>query len=339
MLTGDHPATASAIGDEIGLLDGGRVLTGVEIEQLSEEELGTALEEASVVARITPLEKLRIVEALQRRGYVVAMTGDGVNDAPALRLADVGVAMGPSGTEVARQAADLVLADDDLTVFVDALIEGRTFWANLRDALAMLLGGNLGEVGFIATLACAGFRSPLTARQILAINLASDVLPAISLVVQSPKRRELSRLAREGEAGLGPQLRREIFTRAAATATPALAAYALAHALLGPARAQSVGFASIVLTQLTQTFDAGRQAGRTSLATTAAVGGSVALLVAALHVRQLQAFLRLTAPGVLGWTLIGVAGAAAPALSRALTANGRTDYVAAVQVAGDSAGV
>jgi magnesium-transporting ATPase (P-type) len=323
MLTGDHPATASAIGREIGLLDGGRVLTGLEIEQLSGEELAIALDGACAVARITPLQKLTIVEALQRRGHVVAMTGDGVNDAPALRLADVGVAMGPSGTEVARQAADLVLADDDLRVFVDALIEGRTFWANLRVAIAMLLGGNLGEVAFIATLASAGFATPLTARQVLAVNLVSDVLPAISLVVQPPKRRDLAQLAREGDARLGPQLRREIFTRAAATATPALAAYLLARTFLGARRAQSVGFASIVLTQLTQTLDAGREDGRTSLATTAAAGGSAALLTAALHARRAQAFLGLTAPGLLGWTLIVAAGLAAPAVSRTLAAHRR----------------
>lgn len=322
VLTGDHPATARAIGREIGLLDGGGVLTGPEIEDLPDEELASALGGTSVVARITPLEKLRIVEALRRRGHIVAMTGDGVNDAPALRLADVGIAMGPSGTEVARQAADLVLAEDDLTLLAEALIEGRTFWGNLRVALAMLLGGNLGEVAFIVTLACAGFAAPLTARQVLAVNLVSDVLPAISLVVQAPKRRDLSRLSREGDATLGTRLRREIFVRAVSTATPALAAYSLARAVLGPQRAQSVGFASIVFTQLTQTLDAGREDNRVSLATTAAVAGSTALLAAALHLRPLQAFLRLTTPGVLGWALIAAAGAAAPAVSRVLAQNG-----------------
>jgi magnesium-transporting ATPase (P-type) len=325
MLTGDHVATASAIGREVGLLDIGGVLTGPEIEELSEEELATALEGASVVARITPLEKLRIIEALRRRGHVVAMTGDGVNDAPALRLADVGVAMGSSGTEVARQASDLVLADDDLLALVDALIEGRTFWANLRRALALLLGGNLGEVAFIVALAGAGFSAPLTARQVLAINLVSDVFPAISLVVQSPRQRDLSRLAREGEATLGAPLRREILVRATATATPALAAYLAARALVGVQQAQSVGFASIVLTQLTQTLDASHAAGGASTATAAAVGGSTALLAAALYARPLQTFLGLASPGGLGWILIAAAGMTAPAVARALGQNGAAD--------------
>jgi magnesium-transporting ATPase (P-type) len=315
MLTGDHPATARAIGHEIGLLDGGRVLTGPDIEHLADDELGEALEGVSVVSRIAPLEKLRIIEALRSRGHVVAMTGDGVNDGPALRLADVGVAMGRGGTEVARQAGDLVLVDDDFAVLVETLIEGRTFWANLRRSLAMLLGGNLGEVAFIVVLAGAGVAAPLTARQVLAVNLVSDVLPAISLVVQSPKRRDLSRLAREGDSALGGPLRAEIFTRAVATAVPAIAGYALARVLLAPARAQSVGFASIVVTQLAQTLDASRASGGISRSTTAAVAGTVAALAAALHFRPLGTFLGLTSPGALGWLLVAASAAAAPVVA------------------------
>jgi len=202
-------------------------------------------------------------------------------------------------------------------VLVDALIEGRTFWANLRRALAMLLGGNLGEVAFIVVLASAGVPAPLTARQVLAVNLVSDVLPAISLVIQSPRGRDLSRLAREGESALGAPLRAEIFARAVATAGPALVAYAIARLLLGPARAQSVGFASIVVTQLTQTLDASHETGGVSRATAGAVVGTVAALASALHLRTLSQFLGLTSPGLLGWLLIVAAGAAAPATAHA----------------------
>jgi magnesium-transporting ATPase (P-type) len=325
MLTGDHPATARAVAREIGLLDDGRVLTGFDIEHLSEEELADALEGASVVARIPPLEKLRIVEALRRRGHVVAMTGDGVNDGPALRLADVGVAMGRDGTEVARQAGDLVLGDDDFAVLVETLIEGRNFWANLRRSLAMLLGGNLGEVAFIVLLASAGVPAPLTARQVLAVNLVSDVLPALSLVIQSPEGRDLSQLAREGESGLGAPLRAEIFTRAVATAGPAIGAYALARLLLSPARAQSVGFGSIVVTQLSQTLDASRGSGGVSRATAAAVTGTVLALAAALHLRPLAAFLGLTSPGALGWLLVASAAAAAPVVAHSIPAAAEGD--------------
>jgi calcium-translocating P-type ATPase len=323
MLTGDHPATAKAIASEIGLLDGGGVLTGFDLEHLGDEELADTLEEASVVARIAPLEKLRIVEALRGRGHVVAMTGDGVNDAPALRLADVGVAMGRDGTEVARQAGDLVLADDDFAALVDALVEGRTFWANLRRALAVLLGGNLGEVAFIVVLASVGFTAPLTARQVLAVNLVSDVLPALSLVIQSPRETDLSELAREGDSALGAPLRAEIFTRAAATAAPAIAGYLLARLLLSPAKAQAVGFASIVVTQLAQTLEASRTSGGVSHATAAAVAGTVAALAAALHLRPLATFLGLAAPGALGWLLVAGSGAAAPVVARALVETAR----------------
>jgi cation-transporting ATPase I len=151
MLTGDHPATARAIAREAGLLQeaDGELLTGEEIAELDNGELDERLEHATVVSRITPLDKLRIVESLQRRGHTVAMTGDGVNDAPALRLADVGVAMGRGGTEVARQASDVVLADDDFSTLVETLVEGRSFWRNIRRALGLLLGGNLGELGLM----------------------------------------------------------------------------------------------------------------------------------------------------------------------------------------------
>src|ERR687890_1788605 len=143
------------------------LLTGEELESLDDDELDERLERASVVARITPLDKVRIVESLQRRGHTVAMTGDGVNDAPALRLADVGVAMGRAGTEVAREAADIVLGDDDFTTLVEALVEGRGFWQSMRRALALLLGGNLGEIGLMVGASGLGLPSALSARQIL----------------------------------------------------------------------------------------------------------------------------------------------------------------------------
>src|ERR1700704_3972093 len=164
MLTGDHPATARAVARQVGLPSGDEhVLTGAELAALDDDALARRLEQATVIARSTPLDKLRIIEALRRRGHVVAMTGDGVNDAPALRLADVGVAMGRGGTEGARQAADVILTEDDGRVFTEALVEGRGFWRNMRRALALLLGGNLGEVGLLAGAAVLGLPSPLTA--------------------------------------------------------------------------------------------------------------------------------------------------------------------------------
>ncbi|HET8627171.1 MAG TPA: cation-transporting P-type ATPase, partial [Thermomicrobiales bacterium] len=323
MLTGDHPATARTIAREAGLLDGretdGEVLTGAEIAELENGDLDAALARAAVVARITPLDKVRIVESLRRQGHAVAMTGDGVNDAPALRLADVGVAMGRAGTEVARQAADVVLADDDFSTLVEALVEGRSFWRNVRRALGLLLGGNLGELGLMVGASALGLAPPLIARQILAVNVITDALPALAVALQPPEHRHLAGLAREGAAALDAPLRREVLRRGAATAFPSLAAYGLALGFAGPAQASTVAFASIVATQLAQTLDAGRTEDGLSRAVVGAVAGSTGLLVAALVAPPLSGLLGLAAPSPLGWLLIaGATGAAVP-LGRALT--------------------
>ncbi|MCW2952584.1 MAG: family hydrolase [Conexibacter sp.] len=317
MLTGDHPATARAIAQEAGIAaSDDEILTGEDLAELQNGELDVRLEHATVVARITPLDKVRIVESLQRRGHTVAMTGDGVNDAPALRLADVGVAMGSGGTEVARQAADVVLADDDFATLVDALVEGRAFWRNIRRSLGLLLGGNLGELGLVASATVLGRRAPLTTRQILAVNLATDVLPALAVAVQPPEHRTLSELAREGTAELDAPLREEILRRGTATALPALAGYLTAGGLGAPG--QTVAFASIVATQLAQTLDLGLAQGTLSRSVLAAVAGSGALLAATLSVPPLQAFLGLAAPTPFGAALILSAAGGAVLLARLL---------------------
>jgi calcium-translocating P-type ATPase len=318
MLTGDHPVTARTIAAEIGLLgDGDTVLTGDEIADLSDAELDARLERATVIARISPLEKLRIVRSLKRGGHVVAMTGDGVNDAPALRLADVGVAMGRSGTEVARQAAEIVLADDDFSTLVEALVEGRTFWRNTRRAVGMLLGGNLGEVGFIATTSLLGLTHALTTRQILAVNLGSDVVPAMSLAVEDARGRDLSTLAREGTSALGAPLWGDILHRAAATALPSLAAFLAAMRARGPAEAQSVAFASVVVTQLAQTVEVSAAAGGLSRPVITGAAGSTALLAATVTLPPLRRFFGLSPLSPVGWLLVAAAAGGAVALSRA----------------------
>ncbi|HZB83093.1 MAG TPA: cation-transporting P-type ATPase, partial [Rubrobacteraceae bacterium] len=321
MLTGDHPATARAIACEAGLpLDNdGELLTGGEIAELDNGELDELLERATVISRITPLDKLRIVESLQRRGHTVAMTGDGVNDAPALRLADVGVAMGRGGTEVARQASDVVLADDDFSTLVETLVEGRSFWRNIRRALGLLLGGNLGELGLMVGASALSPATPLNSRQILAVNLVSDVLPALSVAFQRPTHRNLAGLDREGEAALENPLRNDVLRRGIATATPALAAYLVALASLGMPTAGSVAFASVVVTQLAQTLALGRNVEGFSRSVLGAVAGSTGLLVAAFTVAPLRVFLNLSPPTLLGWILIGGAAAAAVPLNRLLT--------------------
>jgi calcium-translocating P-type ATPase len=317
MLTGDHPATARAIAEAAGLaLDPDSVLSGEEIAAADNGELVDRLERASVIARITPLDKLRIVDRLQQNGHTVAMTGDGVNDAPALRLADVGVAMGAGGTEVARQAADLVLADDRFQTLTDALVEGRSLWQNMHGAMGLLLGGNLGEIALMAGAAVAGGGSVLAARQVLAVNLVTDVLPAVAVAVQPPRRHDLRELAREGEESFDRRLVRDIVRRGVATSAPALAAV-LAAGPLGAAP-QTVGFASIILTQLAQTVQAGRSHENLSGSVLAAVAGSGGLLGLSLILPPVRNFLRLPAPTPTGLLLSAATAPAAAVLAERL---------------------
>jgi Ca2+-transporting ATPase len=180
MVTGDHEATARAIAGEVGIRTEA-VLTGSAVDRMSDEELERELDRVNVFARVTPEHKLRLVRLLKRKGYVVAMTGDGVNDAPALKAADVGVAMGIKGTDVAKEVSDLVLADDNFVTIVEAVREGRIIYENVRKPIDYLLSCNFGEVFAVMGAELLGYPPPLTAAQILWVNLVTDSLPAFAL--------------------------------------------------------------------------------------------------------------------------------------------------------------
>lgn len=182
MITGDHVVTASAIGRDLGILtDGDRAITGTELDAMDEAELDNEVEHIAVYARVSPENKIRIVKSWQRKNQVVAMTGDGVNDAPALKAADIGCAMGITGTDVAKGAADMTLTDDNFTTIVDAVQEGRGIYANIRKVVGFLLGTNIGEVITVFVAMLLWHETPLLSMQLLWLNLVTDSLPAIAL--------------------------------------------------------------------------------------------------------------------------------------------------------------
>jgi Ca2+-transporting ATPase len=202
MITGDHPLTAQAVARELGLLKNGRVVTGAELEAMSEADFQREVENIEVYARVSPAHKLRVVTALQKNDHIVAMTGDGVNDAPALKKADIGIAMGIIGTDVTQEAAAMTLTDDNFASIVAAVEEGRGIFDNIKKYLMYLLSSNIGEIGLMAGATLLGLPLPLSAVQILYVNLATDGLPALALAVDPPERDLMRRKPRKPRTGI-----------------------------------------------------------------------------------------------------------------------------------------
>jgi Ca2+-transporting ATPase len=202
MITGDHPVTAEAIARELGILRKGRVVTGAALQTMSDDDLRKAAGGIEVFARVAPEHKLRIVEALQQNGEVVAMTGDGVNDAPALKKADIGISMGITGTDVSKEASAMMLTDDNFASIVSAVEEGRGIYDNIKKYLTYLLSSNIGELGLMAGATLLGMPLPLSAVQILYVNLATDGLPALALAVDPAERDIMKRRPNDPKKGI-----------------------------------------------------------------------------------------------------------------------------------------
>lgn len=261
MITGDHQITAEAIARELGLVSGpGQVITGHQLDNISDQELEHRVDEIAVYARVSPKHKLRIVRALKRRGHVVAMTGDGVNDAPAVKEADIGISMGKMGTDVTKEASAMVLADDNFATIVAAIEEGRAIYDNIRKFIRYLLSCNVGEVLTMFVAALAGLPLPLLPIQILWVNLVTDGLPAMALGVDNADPDIMLRKPRRPQESIFAHgLARKIITRGLQIGLGTVFIF-IAGLLLGEGQqglniARTMAFSTLVFSQLFHVFD------------------------------------------------------------------------------------
>lgn len=261
MITGDHVLTAEAIGRELGIYQKGDcAVTGAELDKMSDKELEMAAETCTVFARVAPEHKVRIVKAFQKSGNVVAMTGDGVNDAPALKTADIGCAMGKSGTEVAKGASDLILTDDNFATIVEAVREGRGIYDNIRKAVHFLLSSNIGEILTIFVAMLLGWAAPLLPIQLLWVNLVTDSLPAIALGMEPAEENIMERPPRKNTGSLfGDGLGGRILLEGVMIGVLALLAFGIGHVYFDQENGYAVGrtmaFAVLSLSQLVHAFN------------------------------------------------------------------------------------
>lgn len=258
MITGDHVITASAIAKELGILESSdKAITGAELDTLSDTELDNQIENIAVYARVSPENKIRIVKAWQRKNQVVAMTGDGVNDAPALKAADIGCAMGITGTDVAKGAADMTLTDDNFATIVDAVREGRGIYANIKKVVGFLLGTNIGEVITVFVAMLLWHKTPLLSMQLLWINLVTDSLPAIALGMEAVESDVMDKNPKPKDEGLfahGYGIK--IVLQGIMFGTLSLIAFWLGEQATGlEAGGQTLAFMVLALSQVVQAFN------------------------------------------------------------------------------------
>lgn len=257
MITGDHIITAKAIAKDLGILRGSDLaITGEELDKIPQSILQKNIMNYSVFARVTPEHKVRIVKAYQSTGAVVAMTGDGVNDAPALKNADIGIAMGKNGTDVAKNAADMVLTDDNFVTIVEAVKQGRNIFDNIKKAVHFLIATNIGEIVTIFLGLLLGLKSPLLAIQLLWINLVTDSLPAIALGLEKPEADIMNKKPRDNKKGIfADGLWQKIIAEGIMLGALTLVAFSLGNYLYGIEVARTMAFVSLGLLELIHSFN------------------------------------------------------------------------------------
>jgi cation-transporting P-type ATPase I len=308
MITGDHPTTATAVARMVGM-PADTVLTGAELDRMPYRERVRRVADTSVFARVSPEQKLRIVEALQAAGHVVAMTGDGTNDAAAIRLADVGIGVAATESSAARSAADLVLADVDVGHIHEALLEGRELWHRVREAVSILVGGNAGEVAFMVLGTALAGRAPMGVRQMLLVNMLTDMFPALAVAVATGD--EQHRNGEPPSPALGAALARAVANRGTATAVGAALAWTIGRYTGRERRASSMGLAALIGTQLAQTLLTGWRSPLV-VATTLA---SATVLVAVVELPGISQFFGCTPIGPVAWSVVVVSAAAGTLLA------------------------
>lgn len=257
MITGDHIATAKAIAKELNILEAkDKAITGQEIDKMTKQELEKTIAQYSVFARVTPEHKVRIVKAWQKTGAVVAMTGDGVNDSPALKNADIGIAMGKNGTDVAKNAADMILADDNFVTIVEAVKQGRTIYDNIKKAIHFLIATNIGEIVTIFMGLVLGLKSPLLAIQLLWINLVTDSLPAIAIGLEPPDKDIMNRKPVSSRKGIfADGLWNKIVVEGIMIGMLTLVAFSIGNKFFGLEVGRTMAFLSMGLLELVHSFN------------------------------------------------------------------------------------
>ena len=257
MITGDHIATAKAIAEKIGIYSKkDRAITGEELDKLEQETFEKEIQKFTVFARVTPEHKVRIVKAWQKNGAVVAMTGDGVNDSPALKSADIGIAMGKGGTDVAKNAADMILVDDNFVTIVDAVKQGRNIYDNIRKAIHFLIATNIGEIVTIFMGLVLGLQSPLLAIQLLWINLVTDSLPAIAIGLETPEKDIMERKPMDSKKGIfADGLWSKIILEGIMIGMLTLIAFSIGNKYYGVEVGRTMAFISMGLLELVHSFN------------------------------------------------------------------------------------